>query len=64
MYIRRRKGTQNPSLMPSDPKGKMEEKGRNARTVTKDSIQNPHACKKNGFDVSNNSTKQPWRSHT
>jgi hypothetical protein len=40
---RRRKGTQNPSLMPPDPKGKREEKGRNARTVTKDSIQNLHA---------------------
>jgi hypothetical protein len=46
MHIRRRKGTQNPSSMPLDPKGKREEKGRNARTVTKDSIQNPHACKK------------------
>jgi hypothetical protein len=43
MHIRRRKGTQNPSPMPSDPKGKRGEKGRNARIVTKDSIQNPHA---------------------
>jgi hypothetical protein len=45
MHIRRRKGTQNPSPMPSDPKGKGEEKGRNACIVTKDSIQNPHAFK-------------------
>ena len=41
----RRKGTQNPSPMPLDPKGKREEKGRNARTITKDSIHNSHACK-------------------
>jgi hypothetical protein len=45
MHIRRRKGTQNPSPMPLDPKDKREEKERNARIVTKDSIQNPHACK-------------------
>jgi hypothetical protein len=45
MHIRRRKGTQNPSLMPPDPKEKREEKERNAHTVTKDSIQNLHACK-------------------
>jgi hypothetical protein len=32
--------------MPLDPKGKREEKGRNADTVTKDSIRNLHACKK------------------
>jgi hypothetical protein len=46
MHIQRRKGTKNLSTMPSDPKGKREEKGRNARTVTKDSIHNPHAGKK------------------
>ena len=46
MQVQRRKGTQNPSMMPTDPKVEREEKGRNAGTVTKDSIQNPHACKK------------------
>jgi hypothetical protein len=45
MHIQKRKGTQNPSLMPPDPKDKNEEKERNAHTVTKDSIQNLHACK-------------------
>jgi hypothetical protein len=43
MHIQRRKGTQNLSSMPRDLKGKREENGRNARTVTKVSIQNPHA---------------------
>jgi hypothetical protein len=43
MHIRRRKGTQNPSPMPLDPKEKREEKERNAHNVTKDSIWNPHA---------------------
>jgi hypothetical protein len=43
MHIQRRKGTQNPSLMPPDPKEKREEKDRNAHAVTKDSIQNSHA---------------------
>ena len=38
MHIQRRKGTQNPSLMPSDPKEKREENERNAHIVTKDSI--------------------------
>jgi hypothetical protein len=42
MHIRRRKGTQNPSPMPPDPKEKREEKERNVHTVTKDSIQNLH----------------------
>jgi hypothetical protein len=42
MHIRRRKGTQNSSPMPPDPKEKREEKERNAHTVTKDSIRNPH----------------------
>jgi hypothetical protein len=46
MHIRRRKGTQNLSPMPLDPKEKREEKGRNACIVTKDSIRNPHACKR------------------
>jgi hypothetical protein len=45
MHIRRRKGTQNPSPMPPDPKEKREEKERNAHTVKKDFIQNPYACK-------------------
>jgi hypothetical protein len=45
MHIQRRKGTQNPSSMPLDPKEKREEKERNAHTITKDSIQNLHACK-------------------
>jgi hypothetical protein len=38
MHIRRSKGTKNPSSMPPNPKGKREENGRNACTVTKDSI--------------------------
>jgi hypothetical protein len=38
MHIQRRRGEQNPSLMPPDPKGKREEKGRNDHTITKDSI--------------------------
>jgi hypothetical protein len=46
MHIRRRKGTQNPSPMPLDPKEKREENERNARTITKDSIRNLHACKR------------------
>ena len=33
-----RKGTQNPSLMPSNPKVEREEKGRNAHTAINDSI--------------------------
>jgi hypothetical protein len=41
----RRKGTQNPSTMPPDPKVEREEKGRNAPTSIKDSIQNPHVCR-------------------
>jgi hypothetical protein len=45
MHIRRRKGTQNLSPMPLDPKEKREENERNAHTVTRDSIRNPHACK-------------------
>jgi hypothetical protein len=43
MQIQRRKGTQNHSLMPLDPKVEREEKGRNAHTSIKDSIQNLHA---------------------
>jgi hypothetical protein len=43
MHILKRKGTQNPSPMPPDPKGKREEKGRNVRIVTKDSIWNLNA---------------------
>jgi hypothetical protein len=38
MQIQIRKGTQNHSLMPLDPKVEMEEKGRNAHTAIKDSI--------------------------
>jgi hypothetical protein len=45
MQIQRRKGTQNPSTMPPDPKVEMEEKGRNALTYIKDSIQNLHVCR-------------------
>jgi hypothetical protein len=63
MHIGIMKGTQNPSLMPLYPKGKREEKERNARTFTKDSIQNPHACKTNRSNDSNSSEKQTWRSH-
>jgi hypothetical protein len=40
--IRRRKGTQNPSTMPPYQKVEREEKGRNALTTIKDSIQNLH----------------------
>jgi hypothetical protein len=32
--------------MPPDPKVEREEKGRNAHTAIKDSIQNPYACRK------------------
>jgi hypothetical protein len=46
MHIQRRKGTQNPSLMPPNPKEKRKEKERNAHTLTKDSIQNLHECKR------------------
>jgi hypothetical protein len=45
MQIQRRKGTQNPSIMPLDSKGEREEKGRNALTSIKDSIQNLHVCR-------------------
>jgi hypothetical protein len=45
MKIQRRKGTQNPSTMPLDPKVEREEKGRNALTAIKYSIQNPHVCR-------------------
>jgi hypothetical protein len=45
MQIQRRKGTQNHSSMPLDPKVEREEKGRNAHTPIKDSIQNMHACR-------------------
>jgi hypothetical protein len=47
MQIQKRKGTQNPSLMPPDPKVEREEKGRNAHTSINDSIHNPHACRNN-----------------
>jgi hypothetical protein len=45
MQIQIRKGTQNPSTMPPDPKVEREEKGRNALTAIKDSTQNLHVCK-------------------
>jgi hypothetical protein len=45
MQIQRRKGTQNPSTMPLDPKVEREEKGRNVHTAIEDSIQNLHACR-------------------
>jgi hypothetical protein len=60
MQIRRRKGTRKTFTDASGSKG---EKGRNARIVRKDFIQNLHACKKNRYDVSNTSAKQPWRLH-
>jgi hypothetical protein len=63
MQIQRRKGTQNPSTMPPDPKVEREEKERNALIAIKDSIQNPHACRKNRSNGPNTSSKQPWRSH-
>jgi hypothetical protein len=40
MQIQRRKGTQNPSMIPPDPKVEREEKGRNALTAIKDSLTN------------------------
>jgi hypothetical protein len=43
MRIRRRKGTQNLSPMPLDPKEIREEKGINTHIVTNDSIKNLHA---------------------
>jgi hypothetical protein len=43
MHIQRRKGTQNPSPMPSDPKVEREENERNASTSIQVSIQNLHA---------------------
>jgi hypothetical protein len=46
MQIQRRKGTQNPSAMPPDPKVEREEKGRNELTSIKDSIHNPHVSTK------------------
>jgi hypothetical protein len=45
MQILRRKGNQNPSTMPPDPKVESEEKGRNAHIAIKDSIQNPNLCR-------------------
>jgi hypothetical protein len=45
MQIQRRKGSQNPSTMPLDPKVEREEKGRNSLTFIKDYIQNPHVFK-------------------
>jgi hypothetical protein len=45
MQIQRRKGTQNPSTRPPDPKVEREEKGRNALTAIQDYIQNPHVCR-------------------
>jgi hypothetical protein len=47
----------------TDASGSKGEKRRNAHTVTKGSIWNLHAYKKNISNVSNTSTKQPWRSH-
>jgi hypothetical protein len=44
MQIQIRRGTQNPSMMPPDPKVEREEKGRSALTSIKDSIQNLHVC--------------------
>jgi hypothetical protein len=38
MQIQRRKGSQNPSTMPSDSKVESEEKGRNAHIAINDSI--------------------------
>jgi hypothetical protein len=42
MKIQIRKGSQDPSTMPPDPKVEREEKGRNALISIKDSIQNMH----------------------
>jgi hypothetical protein len=46
MKIQRKKGTQSPSTIPLNPKVEREEKGRNALTDKKDSIQNLHVCRK------------------
>jgi hypothetical protein len=45
MQIQIRKGTQNPSTMPPDPKVERDEKGRNELTSIKGSIHNLHVCK-------------------
>jgi hypothetical protein len=45
LQIQRRKGTQNPSMIPLDPKVEREEKGINALTSTTDSILNLHVCR-------------------
>ena len=51
MQIQRRKGTQNPSTMAPDPKVEREDKGRNALTSIKDSIQNLHVCRRKKKDI-------------
>jgi hypothetical protein len=45
MQIQIRKGTQNPSMIPLNPKVEREEKGRNSLTAIKDYIHNPHVCR-------------------
>jgi hypothetical protein len=45
MKIQIRKGTQNPSMIPPDPKVEREEKGRNEFIVINDSIMNVHVCR-------------------
>jgi hypothetical protein len=61
MHIRGRKGTQNPSLMPPDPKGKRGEMHVLSQRIPFGICM--HA-KTNKSDVSNTLAKQPWRSHT
>jgi hypothetical protein len=60
MHIQRRKGTQNPSPMPLNPKGKRGEMHILSQRIP--SGIHMHA-KKNISDVSNTSEKQTWRSH-
>jgi len=64
MKIQRRKGTQNSSMMPLDPKVEREEKERNALTSINDSIQNLHVCRNRYiYNDPKALEKQPWRSH-
>jgi hypothetical protein len=62
MHIRRRKGTQNPSPMPPDPKGK----GKMGEMHVLSQRIPYRICmhaKENISNVSNTSAKQPWISH-
>jgi hypothetical protein len=60
MHIQRRKGTQNPSLRPPDPK----EKRRELHVQSQRILFGIHMHAKTTIsDVSNTLEKQPWRSY-